>query len=233
MAFDPISLGISGLLGIGGGLASFFGGRQKRPSYDIPQPEMVRLTDRPVGKALFTRMLENLQNAPPNLQNTLIPAIAAQSRAALRETTIPGIEAAASGRGLGRSTIVPRDIGKATAQTERDIVEQQARFNLADFMQQQEEIARRENLALNYAMADANLATQAAGLGQKGAMFQALGQERAGAADVANILGAIGTGLRPFQTQSNLAEILRLAEQARRASPFTGKIQVGGGGGGF
>ena len=233
-------------------LGGLFGAPKKR-DLNLGEPVAMSLTDFPVGKSLQSIILEGLKTTPAGLPTGLIPAIAAQRRAGLAETTIPAIEAAASGRGLGRSTIVPRDIGKATAQTERDIAEEQARFSLQEFLNQQAETARRQNLAMGFLGQQASQ-QQAGALNEQMRRAQQIGYEQAanlanqqGAARAIGIPLAIGTSLATGNPAfalgafgagggggvTQLQELLGLAEQARRASPFTRRIQVGGGGGGF
>jgi len=75
---------------------------------DIGKRQEQTLEDRIAGRGLIDI---GKQTAP----------FAAQRRAGLQEQTIPGITAAASARGLGRSTIPVSQIGQASQAAERDI----------------------------------------------------------------------------------------------------------------
>jgi len=67
----------------------------------------------------------------PEILNKYTSATSAQVRAGLKEQTIPSINAAASARGLGRSTIPVSQIGSASQAAERDIEERIAQLQTA------------------------------------------------------------------------------------------------------
>lgn len=92
----------------------------KYPTYlsgPAAQEYQQTLRDRMAGKGLID---VNAQTSP----------IAAQIRAGFREQTKPAIEAGASARGLGRSTIPVSQIGQASQAAERDIASRMAELEL-------------------------------------------------------------------------------------------------------
>ena len=83
-------------------------------------PKTIGVT--PIGQDVTSLIRQAMQQGfGPGFVSATTSPVAEQLRTTLRRETIPGIESAASARGLGRSTIVGRDIGEATAQTGRDI----------------------------------------------------------------------------------------------------------------
>lgn len=76
----------------------------------------------------------------PEVLNKDTAATAAQTRASLKEQTIPAINTAASARGLGRSTIPVSQIGSATQAAERDIESRIAQLQLASEAQRSVDI---------------------------------------------------------------------------------------------
>ena len=76
----------------------------------------------------------------PEILNADTAATAAQTRAGLKEQTIPAISSAASARGLGRSTIPVSQIGQASQAAERDIESRVAQLRVASEAQKSADI---------------------------------------------------------------------------------------------
>jgi hypothetical protein len=96
------------------------------------------------GKDLAARLKARSEGVgvgySPEVIKAETAATAAQTRAGLKEQTIPSITAAASARGLGRSTIPVSQIGQASQAAERDIEERIAQLQTASEAQKSVDI---------------------------------------------------------------------------------------------
>lgn len=102
------------------------------------------ILETPEGAKLKTTLEERMAGVgvgySPEVLNKYTAATAAQTRAGLKEQTIPSITAAASARGLGRSTIPVSQIGSASQAAERDIEERIAQLQTASEAQKATDI---------------------------------------------------------------------------------------------
>lgn len=124
--FIGLSAGVIGTTALlGGGAALLFGGK-KNKSPDLSElraaPKPPQLTDFPIGRDTNEAIRRAISSGFGDqfVSQTTSP-LTAELRAGFQERTLPGIESALSARGLGRSTIAARDIGRATQQNVRDI----------------------------------------------------------------------------------------------------------------
>lgn len=101
----------------------------------------------------------------PEVLNKDTAATAAQTRAGLKQETIPAINAAASSRGLGRSTIPVSQIGTATQAAERDIESRIAQLQVASEAQKSVDI--QNAITQHTALAESQVKTQQAEAGTK------------------------------------------------------------------
>ncbi len=92
-------------------------------------------------------------------------ATAAQTRAGLKQETIPAITAAASARGLGRSTIPVSQIGTATQAAERDIESRIAQLTVASEGQRSTDI--QNAITQRTALAESQVRTKQAEAGTR------------------------------------------------------------------
>lgn len=126
-----------------GGLLNIFGKQNQKKKFtgrtpfgslrEIPETQKVlgTLDERLAGR--------NVGFRPEVISGATAP-FAAQRRAGLAERTIPSITSSASARGLNRSSIVPGQVGQATAGAERDISSRVAELSLANEQQRRAEI---------------------------------------------------------------------------------------------
>lgn len=123
--------------------SNLFGGGRKPEKYKGIRP-FASLQEIPQGKLLTdeleARMRGERVGFRPEILSQSTAPFALSRRTALKEKTIPTISAAASARGLGRSTITTGQIGQASSQAERDIMERIAQINLANEQQRRAEI---------------------------------------------------------------------------------------------
>jgi hypothetical protein len=154
-------------------IGQFFGTKKKRadlsPITKVGLPSR-SLTDFPTGSALNERILAGLRGEgigfdPRFVERTTSPVVA-QREARFREVERPELESAFSARGLGRSTIAGREIGRAGAQVGRDINQIIADAFLAQEQQKKADIARIQNLAFGFTGAEAG--QEAVRLGEEG-----------------------------------------------------------------
>lgn len=139
--------------------------------FGIPSVDKLRLES---GTAAFPSLAQRATQAalgqdrsfggfgPDFVSQATNPVIAAR-RAELREQTIPDIAAAASARGLGRSSIATGQIADASTEAARDIDQLRANFFVLNEAQRKKDIA------------------QGLGIGERGLQFQ-LGADAARAA---------------------------------------------------
>lgn len=109
----------------------------------LAQIKIPRLTETETGGELLTNLRDRLAGRGVGFEQDitqLTAPYAAQRRAGLEEETIPTISAAASARGLGRSTIPVSQIGQESRAVERDIASEKSRLNLAQEQQKRTEI---------------------------------------------------------------------------------------------
>lgn len=197
----------------------------------------------PIGKQTLDQVIKaQMQGFGPSFVSKATSPLATQLRSSLQEETIPAISEAASARGLGRSTAVVRDIGKAEAQTGRDI--NQVLANAIVENERAKERARQLGFAVSTGEAglQADVAREqtkraedmrALGLGAEHsrqaqdaqtlnkliASAVAVGTAGAtGGASLAGLPGIIG-GAQGMQA----SEALKFALQAQRARPFVGR----------
>ncbi len=146
-------------------------------------------------------------------------ATAAQTRASLKEQTIPALSAAASSRGLGRSTIPVSQIGSATQAAERDIESRIAALTVASEGQRSTDIQ--------------NAITQQASLieQQTKAKQAEAGTRLTGEFNIADT--ELGVANSNFQSVSYIADLInnqgstKAAYELQQAAIFAGAIQSG------
>jgi hypothetical protein len=107
-------------------------------------------------------MARQLGFGPEFVERTTSPVIAEREAGfGLRER--PALEESFASRGLGRSTIAGRDIGRAFAQKERDINQLIAEATMQDLLQKKSDISSRDESLFSIGTAEAqqqNLAAQ-------------------------------------------------------------------------
>lgn len=155
----------------------------------------------------------------PEVLNKDIAATAAQTRASLKEQTIPAINAAASSRGLGRSTIPVSQTGSATQAAERDIESRIAALTVASEGQRSVDIQ-------NAITQQANLIEQ-----QTKAKQAEAGTRLTGEFNIADT--ELGTANSNFQAVQSIGALIQnqgatsAAYQLQQAAMFAGAIQSG------
>jgi len=96
------------------------------------------------GKDLATKLKARSEGIgvgySPEVLNADTAATAKQTRASLKEQTIPAINAAASSRGLGRSSVAVSQVGSATQAAERDIESRIAQLQVASEAQKSADV---------------------------------------------------------------------------------------------
>lgn len=125
------------------GLSKLLNKKTKAPK--LPMPNVPGLGDMPTATPLFKfsegRMRgEGLGFGPGYLDKTVNPA-ATGRMTRLREQTIPTISNQASARGLGRSSIVQDQIGKADRDAQQDVDELMAKFFHLEQVQQKADLS--------------------------------------------------------------------------------------------
>lgn len=211
-------------------LAQFLGIKRKRadlgPIMDAPLPPK-SLTEFPTGKALNEAILAGLRGegvgpsqigfGPQFVSKTTSPLVA--SRQARFETEeLPTLSGELSARGVGRSTIAGREIGRVSARKERDINEIIGQAILLNEQQKKiDEAAKRGEMAgfrgeaAGFAGAEAGLRTGVAGEQARRAGIEVGAQEAADIGtrgDINRLLAtAASIGLVPFTGGASLAAI--------------------------
>lgn len=180
------------------------------------------LTDIPVGASLNEQILAALKGREGFAKRVTDPLVA-QRKARFREVERPELEAAFSARGLGRSTIAGRDIGRAGAQVGRDINQ----IIASGLLGEEAERARVQNLALQFTGAEAGQRGIFAGEEARRAGIVTGAEETARGADIQTLNQLIGGGFQLAGTaigRTGVDEQIRQLEEAIRASkrrPFT------------
>jgi len=113
------------------------------------------LTEIPVGKTLNEQILAALQQgkgigfAPEYAEKTTSPLVASR-QARWGEVERPALESSLASRGLSRSTLGARDIGKAEASKERDINDIMGQAYKEQESQKKLDEARYQNLGMDF-----------------------------------------------------------------------------------
>lgn len=122
-----------------------FGSGEKPQSKSAAQKPLETLGSVPGYSGLFGRTESRSQGAglgiDPRLLQRSTSSLAAQEKAFLGETTLPGIKSVASGAGVGRSTIPSGQFGLAAGKVGRNIEERLAGLTIQN---EQEKIRQRE-----------------------------------------------------------------------------------------
>lgn len=230
---------------------TLFGGGRKRDLNLGEQSPYKSLTDIPTGRTLNEQILAGLSGQGLGfgegfVERTTSPFVQARE-ARFSEEELPFLSSELSGRGLGRSTIAGQEIGRAATRKERDINQLIAEANMRDLQQRKADEARLQNLAFNFAQAEAGHAERRAADTMARRQFQ-IGQDAArDARELSGINRAIGLGLTTIPQfastlagggfgnvaqiggdsfgTGNISNLLNLARQAKIASPFTKKKQ--------
>ncbi len=200
-------------------LLQTLGLKKKRPDLGpimkAPLPPK-SLTEFPIGadvsKFLRGRIAEGF--GPDFVSRTTSP-LTAELRAGFEERTLPGIESALSARGLGRSTIAARDIGRATQQNVRDINQVIAQAVLAS----EQERGRAAEAGRAFAGTEAGLATGVAGEQTRRAGIEfgtEQAQQLAGQQTINQLIsGAFGLGSAALGGGTTIDRIRQLEEAIR------------------
>lgn len=121
-----------------------FGGGGRKPQEFSGIRPVSSLRQAAGGDKLFQEFLGRLEGRgvgfDPSVLSKATAPFATSARGALAEETIPQIKQAASAAGVGRSTIVPAQVARASTLTERGIEERIAGLSLANEQQKRQEI---------------------------------------------------------------------------------------------
>ena len=185
---------------IGKGIGRLFGLSSQKKSKIQP---LTSLKEVPETRLALQTLKERLAGRGVGFRPEVISGatapFAAQQRAGLKEVTIPTISAAASARGLGRSTIPVGQIARESGGVERDIASRVADLTLASEQQRRLEMNQALQDILGFGRAEA--ATKGARAGfEQGELARTVPLETAGTKRLvslgANILGGKDLGSR-------------------------------------
>lgn len=227
------------------GAASYFGGKKKKEDpVQYSNIDLKNITDFPTGSTLNTRILNALNKGegigyPAEYINRSTSPFIASRESRFTENELPAMNAEYGSRGLSRSTLATRDIGKAYAQKERDVNEIMANAYMKNLEQGKTDTARYENLADTFSQNQATLENQEelynAGIGNKNLELSKASELNNANNSYANLNQAIGSGLGVFDvlsgnngvgstTSSNdtnsIINMIRQVLASRSGSPF-------------
>jgi hypothetical protein len=142
---------------------SWFKGKKEQKGAAPQFYKTYSFSDYPVGKAAKRSVEEKLAGRnlgiPERVFEKARSPIAAPYRRELSDYTIPAISAAASARGLGRSTIPVSQIRQATQETGETIADKLARLRIENEELKRRELARAEEMGYQMGSAEAGAAT--------------------------------------------------------------------------
>lgn len=144
--------------------AKLFGLGKKSPDISniMNAPVQKQLTEFPTGTTLNQRILDALNKGqnigfPSDYVSRTTSPVVASREARFKEEELPFLSSEMSGRGLGRSTIAGRELGRISQAKERDINEIIANAYLQNELQKKTDIGRYEDLANRFATTESNI----------------------------------------------------------------------------
>ncbi len=229
------------VLGAGAGVGSYYLNKPKKQDLSLGRMPYGSLTEFPVGASLNDVILKGLSGkdvGPSQIgfgsdfaEKTTSPLVATRT-ARWKEEELPFLESSLSSRGLSRSTLGARDIGKAEASKERDINEIIGNAYLLNEQQKKLDEAQRakemesfRNAAISFSGGEAqqgNIYSEADMVRRK---YQIEKEAAFKEAERQNINKAIGTGITSAMTFGGGGGMGSLAG-------VLGSGSVAGGGGG-
>ena len=230
-------------------------GRKKKDEGTVAAPVIPRITDYPIGSTIEERILAALRSGqnigyPEEFVSRTTSPLVASREAGFRESELPFLNAQYGGRGLSRSTLAARDVGKAFATKERDINEIIANAYAMNEAQKKTDIARYENLGYDFSGTQQGIGERQAQADYGANIYNTRVMAANKEANNQALLKALGIGTAiaaaPFTGGTSLAAIpgmltnssggvgwtsvVNMATAAQNATPFTKTVTNYGGG---